>query len=108
MESTQSGFAGRRGRYESRARLGTSALFKGLLHLLTGVPRDAGSYVVMAHTLADRLCAMRGEDPHLVAMLQKLPRQMRADEPRTASDQDSVGHRPPSNAAGSFISLRFL
>ena len=51
-------FAGRRGRYESRARLLTSVLYKRTLSLLVGVPRDAGIFVVLERPVVDRLLGM--------------------------------------------------
>ena len=62
-------FAGRRGRYESMLRLLTSRLFKRLLSVLTGLPRDAGGYVVMTFDLTRRLLAMPGSDPYLLGMI---------------------------------------
>jgi polyisoprenyl-phosphate glycosyltransferase len=62
-------FAGRRGRYESAARLITSRAFKTLLHILTGVPRDAGMYVVISRPMIDHLVARREARPFVVAMI---------------------------------------
>ena len=62
-------FAGRRGRYESAARLATSRAFKRLLHLTAGVPADAGMFVAMKRPLADRLAACEEPAPFLVAMI---------------------------------------
>ncbi|MBI5419764.1 MAG: glycosyltransferase [Deltaproteobacteria bacterium] len=62
-------FAGRRGRYESPLRLLTSFLFKGLLHLLCGVPRDAGMYVVMSREMAARLLSIDARRPFVIAMI---------------------------------------
>jgi glycosyltransferase involved in cell wall biosynthesis len=62
-------FAGRRGRYESAARLMTSRAFKTLLHLLTGVPRDAGMYVAISRPMIDHLVARREAHPFVVAMI---------------------------------------
>lgn len=62
-------FAGRRGRYESPARLFTSRLFKRTLHLLSGVPADAGLFVAMHRTLVERLLAMAGPRPFIVSMI---------------------------------------
>ncbi len=62
-------FAGRRGRYESPARLLTSRLFKWLLHKASGVPPDAGLYVVLNREMVERLLAMRGPSPFVVAMI---------------------------------------
>lgn len=62
-------FAGRRGRYESSERLFTSRLFKWLVHRLTGVPKDAGSYVLMTRRMVERLLAYQEQQPYLVGMV---------------------------------------
>jgi hypothetical protein len=63
-------FAGRRGRYESRARLLTSRLHKRTPSLLAGVPPDAGIFVVLERSVVDRLLAMQTRRrPSLVAMI---------------------------------------
>jgi len=62
-------FAGRRGRYESFSRLLTSRLFKGLLHLLCGVPADAGLFVAMNRQMVERLLAFDEPRPFVVAMI---------------------------------------
>jgi polyisoprenyl-phosphate glycosyltransferase len=62
-------FAGRRGRYESAGRLLTSKLFKRALHLVTGLPIDAGMFVAMRRTLVRRLLAMPVRRPFVVAMI---------------------------------------
>lgn len=62
-------FAGRRGRYESPLRLLTSRLFKRALHLLCGVPADAGLYVAMNREMLERVLALDNPRPHLVAMI---------------------------------------
>jgi polyisoprenyl-phosphate glycosyltransferase len=62
-------FAGRRGRYESRGRLLTSRMFKTALHALCGVPRDAGMFVLLERKLVQRLLAMSGPQPFVVAMI---------------------------------------
>jgi polyisoprenyl-phosphate glycosyltransferase len=63
-------FAGRRGRYESRGRLFTSRLYKRTLSRLTGVPPDAGIFVVLERPVVERVLAMKtGRRPSLVAMI---------------------------------------
>jgi len=62
-------FAGRRGWYESPLRLLTSRLFKGLLHLLTGTPADAGIFVAMSRLMVKRLLTVGGPHPMIVAMI---------------------------------------
>jgi glycosyltransferase involved in cell wall biosynthesis len=62
-------FAGRQGRYESPARLMTSRIFKTLLHLLCGAPKDAGAFVLMDRRMIDGVLAMDASSPFLVAMI---------------------------------------
>jgi polyisoprenyl-phosphate glycosyltransferase len=62
-------FAGRRGRYEPGGRLLTSRAFKTLLHMLSGVPPDAGMYVVINRAMIDHLVARRERHPFVVAMI---------------------------------------
>jgi hypothetical protein len=62
-------FAGRRGRYESRARLMTSRAFKWVLSHIAGVPTDAGLFVLLTREMIDRLLDMPGDDPYVVAMI---------------------------------------
>ena len=69
LDSHAAVFAGRRGRYESRGRLATSRLFKTLLSVLTGVPRDAGMYVALRCDMIQHLLARREKTPFVVAMI---------------------------------------
>jgi hypothetical protein len=62
-------FAGRRGNYESRARLFFSRVYKTLLHLLTGIPADAGLFLVMTRDLMERVITVDLEGAHLVAVI---------------------------------------
>lgn len=62
-------FAGRRGTYESRLRLLTSRLFKRTLHALCGVPPDAGIFAAVSKRTVERVLAMRGPAPFVVAMI---------------------------------------
>ncbi len=62
-------FAGRDGRYESPGRLLTSRLFKTTLHLLCGVPRNAGAFVLMKRTMVERILSLHAPRPFLVAMI---------------------------------------
>lgn len=62
-------FAGRAGEYQSPGRMLTSRLFKRLLGLLTGLPRDAGIYVLLRRDLVDALLRMPVREPNLVAMI---------------------------------------
>ena len=65
----QAVFAGRRGRYESPLRLLTSRLFKQTMHLLIGLPADAGIFCLLSHDLARQLVTMNDGRPSLVAMI---------------------------------------
>jgi glycosyltransferase involved in cell wall biosynthesis len=58
-------FAGRRGAYESRARLLTGAAHRAALARLTGLPPDAGAFLAMDRPTRDRLVAL--DPPGIVA-----------------------------------------
>jgi glycosyltransferase involved in cell wall biosynthesis len=58
-------FAGRRGAYESRARLLTGALHRAAMARLTGLPADAGAFLAMDRRSRDRLLAL--DPPGIVA-----------------------------------------
>jgi glycosyltransferase involved in cell wall biosynthesis len=62
-------FAGRRGKYEASHRLLTSNLYKSLLHLLTGIPIDAGLFLMAKKVLGSRLLQMPVTQPHIPAMI---------------------------------------
>lgn len=62
-------FGGRRGQYESPFRLLTSRLFKKLLHLLGGVPEDAGLFVAMNRQMVERLLAFGEPKPFVLALI---------------------------------------
>jgi glycosyltransferase involved in cell wall biosynthesis len=63
-------FGGRRGRYESRARLLTSRAYKRTLALVAGVPVDAGIFMALDRSVVERLLALDGRRrPSLVAMV---------------------------------------
>lgn len=62
-------FAGRRGRYESSLRLFTSRLFKRVLHLMLGVPTDAGAFVAMSRKMKECLLLMPSRGAHVAAMI---------------------------------------
>jgi hypothetical protein len=65
----QAVFAGRRGRSASFGRHVTSSLFRGLLHLLTGLPRDAGMFMVMERKLVEGLLDFPTEHPWITSMI---------------------------------------
>ncbi len=58
-------FAGRRGAYESRARLLTGTLHRAAMARLTGLPADAGAFLAMDRPSRDRLLAL--DPPGIVA-----------------------------------------
>ena len=58
-------FAGRRGAYESRARLLTGRAHRAAMACLTGLPADAGAFVAMDRSSRDRLLAL--SPPGIVA-----------------------------------------
>lgn len=62
-------FAGRRGKYESGARLLSSRLFKTTLHFLTGLPADAGMFMLITKKMRERILTMQGPAPFVVAMV---------------------------------------
>lgn len=67
--STAAVFAGRRGQYESAARLISSNIFKRLLHFLCGVPVDAGVFVAMKRPLVEYILSIKTRFPFLVTMI---------------------------------------
>jgi glycosyltransferase involved in cell wall biosynthesis len=64
-------FAGRRGRYESTARLAGSRALKRLLWLLTGgrMPADAGLFLALDRVTAERVCALAGSKPYVAVLV---------------------------------------
>ncbi|MFP5318981.1 MAG: glycosyltransferase [Acidimicrobiia bacterium] len=60
-------FAGRRGRYESTARMMTGRLHRAVLARVTGLPPDAGAFVALAPLARDAIVRLRG--PSVVAAL---------------------------------------
>jgi glycosyltransferase involved in cell wall biosynthesis len=62
-------FAGRKGQYQTSQRLMTSRLYKWTLHILTGVPANAGLYLVMTRVAKNNILKINTDTPHLVAMI---------------------------------------
>lgn len=64
-------FAGRRGSYQSAARMASTRLFRWVLHHLSGrrLPRDAGLFVAMSAALAERLARSADPHPYVVGMI---------------------------------------
>lgn len=61
--------ATRKGRYESLPRMLTSAIFKSLLQLICGVPKNAGSFCAMKRTVAERILSLPAVKPYLLVLL---------------------------------------
>lgn len=66
-------FAGRRGRYQSATRLLTSRLFKYLIAVLAGIPRDAGLFFVAPGEMKPLLLGMNPRRPFVQAMMGATP-----------------------------------
>jgi|GEM_PF-439684 len=62
-------FAGRVGKYESAFRLWCSKLHKGLLFILTGLPRNAGMFFVCRSEVVKRLLGFRISRPFIPVLL---------------------------------------
>jgi glycosyltransferase involved in cell wall biosynthesis len=62
-------FAGRRGNYESTSRMMSGKLYRGILHLASGLPRDAGAFVAVDREAIDRILSLRGPSPFIPTMI---------------------------------------
>ena len=62
-------FAGRRGRYQSAPRMFSARLYRKLLHMMSGIPRDAGAFVILRRDVIDKLVALEGPEPFIVSMI---------------------------------------
>jgi glycosyltransferase involved in cell wall biosynthesis len=62
-------FAGRRGPYEAPQRLLTSRVFKFLLRLISGLPKDAGIFVAIQSDVVQSLLQLYAPQPFIVAMI---------------------------------------
>jgi glycosyltransferase involved in cell wall biosynthesis len=64
-------FGGRRGSYQSGARMAGSKAWKRLLHVLSGrrLPADAGLFVAMSRAMAARLVAAADGDAYVLALM---------------------------------------
>ncbi|NGX37920.1 MAG: putative glycosyltransferase [Chlamydiae bacterium] len=69
QEGYEAVFAGRKGEYESSFRLWTSKIFKGLLHRICHVPKDAGMFVAMSRKMVDAVLKIKMKAPFVVAMI---------------------------------------
>jgi glycosyltransferase involved in cell wall biosynthesis len=61
-------FGCREGIYQSIGRMLTSRIYKTLIRCLTGLPPNAGTFLVMPKTVAGSLLAMKMRFPHVVMM----------------------------------------
>lgn len=62
-------FAGRRGHYQGASRMLTSKVYKYVLHYLTGIPKDAGIFVLMEHRVVRALLRMPVYTPWINVMI---------------------------------------
>jgi glycosyltransferase involved in cell wall biosynthesis len=62
-------FAGRRGKYESPSRMISAKLYRGIMHLASGLPRDAGAFVAVNRDAIDRILSLRGPSPFIPTMI---------------------------------------
>ncbi|HTX90470.1 MAG TPA: glycosyltransferase family 2 protein, partial [Anaerolineales bacterium] len=62
-------FAGRAGHYESSGRLATSRLYKWTIHILTGLPADAGLFLAARRIVAEKLLAAHQSGILIVPMI---------------------------------------
>lgn len=62
-------FGGRVGRYQSGGRHATSRFFKWLIHRLTGVPKDAGIFVLLEREAVDAILAFPTRTPWLQSIV---------------------------------------
>jgi glycosyltransferase involved in cell wall biosynthesis len=92
-------FAGRRGRYERGGRLLTGRLHRTVLHVLTGLPADAGAYVALDGQARGAVLGLGG--PSVVAALgvSRLP---------LVSVPVSRQERPPGTGRSAWSSRRRL
>ena len=62
-------FAGRRGLYESASRMFSARLYRGFLHMMSDIPRDAGAFVILHREVVEKLVALKGPEPSIVSMI---------------------------------------
>jgi glycosyltransferase involved in cell wall biosynthesis len=93
-------YAGRRGVYESRARLITSWIFKRAMSMLTGMPSDAGSYIAMRRDVADRVVACPGNPPYVTAAASWAGRPVASVPVRRGARRDGTSSYTPGMRFG--------
>lgn len=90
-------FGGRTGRYEDAGRHLTSRMFKTLLHAVTGVPRDAGIFLLMERDVVNALVTFPTRTPWIQSMIGLLGVPMRSvpierdDRPTGRSSYSAFG-----------------
>ncbi|MFC2150193.1 glycosyltransferase, partial [Calditrichota bacterium] len=62
-------FAGRRGLYQSLPRIVTSVLYKFTMHILTGVPRDAGMYMLINQKVLREILRLSVTRPFIIGQI---------------------------------------
>jgi len=62
-------FAGRRGKYQSPGRMISARIHRTLVHIVSGLPRDAGAFVAIDRETIDKLLALRGPAPFIPTMI---------------------------------------
>jgi polyisoprenyl-phosphate glycosyltransferase len=62
-------YAGRRGKYESSRRLLSGRVYRRVLHVVTGIPRDAGLFVAMRRNVVERILSLDGPEPSVNSMI---------------------------------------
>ncbi|MEI8175260.1 MAG: glycosyltransferase [Candidatus Omnitrophota bacterium] len=86
-------FAGRRGQYESPARLVTSKIFKHTLAAVIAIPADAGMFFVMPGIARDSILNMRIAKPFVTVMIGALPlRKLSYPAPRRKREAGRSGY----------------
>jgi glycosyltransferase involved in cell wall biosynthesis len=103
---TDIAFAGRRGRYEGRGRLVTSALYKRALAGVAGVPVDAGACFVCTAVARDALLAL--DPPNVVAGLGRTRlRSVSIPVQRSARPDGSSAYGPTDRLRAAVTALRW-
>jgi polyisoprenyl-phosphate glycosyltransferase len=62
-------FAGRRGEYQGSLRMASSRFYRSVLHEFTGIPADAGAFLVMKRAALDLILPIALPSPYLPALL---------------------------------------
>ncbi|MBT5875768.1 MAG: glycosyltransferase family 2 protein [Candidatus Latescibacteria bacterium] len=65
----QAAFTTRRGSFESPGRMLTSRIFKWLVHVLTGIPKNVGMFVALKRPMVDALLELETATPYMLGMI---------------------------------------